>query len=273
MQEDRQRDQLGPLAAADRLVLDRAQERGEAALGRPHRRVDRFFDRLVDQRHLVVDRLVEVDVEVGDDQGAAGARPQLPDRADVPGRERGHFGSRRRLRISSGPWRSIAAGLPCSRIANGAVSPKYWRSMPLASWTLVPLMSSELGVSLSSRLKPKATRTSDEDQGDGERPARVSQHQWRARLSLTLSARVIPRPPAPPHRHACSLAVRAPLSGGKETEDSVKDRFGPARLIGALAWLSEENLKRLLGNWGGDLPASCSRAGPTPRWSRSATWC
>ena len=83
-QKDRQGNQLGPLATADRLVLDRAQERGEAGLRGANRRVDRFFEDTIDQGHPVVDGLVEVVVEVGDDQGAAGARPQLPDRADCP---------------------------------------------------------------------------------------------------------------------------------------------------------------------------------------------
>jgi hypothetical protein len=49
--------------------------------------VDRVFEHLVEQRHLVVDGLVIGDVEIEQDEGAPGARPQPGDRASIPGRE------------------------------------------------------------------------------------------------------------------------------------------------------------------------------------------
>ena len=155
-----------------------------------------------DQRHPVVDRLVEVVVEVGDDQGPAGTGPQLADRADVPGRERGHFRvaaqvadqrrplavDRRRLALQQDRERSGIAEV----LAQHAVG-------------VVNLGAGDIeraGAELLLEAEAEGDEDGDEDRGDRQRAARVAQHQRRARLALTLSARVIPRPPAPPHRHA-----------------------------------------------------------------------
>src|SRR6478672_10236254 len=66
----------------------------------------------------------------------------------------------RSARTSLGPWRSIAAAGPRSRIANGAESPKCSRRMSLAREDSVPGMSSEVGLSLLSTPVPRIPRTS-----------------------------------------------------------------------------------------------------------------
>ena len=48
---------------------------------------------------------------------------------------------------------------------------------------------------------------------DNQRPTRMTQHYGRARRAIPLSARIIAPPPAPPHRHARSLAVGAAERG------------------------------------------------------------
>ena len=66
------------------------------------------------------------------------------------------LGSRRRVRISAGPCRSIAAAGPRSRIANGAVSPKWARSRSLPREDAVPGTLSVVGFSLPSTPAPSA---------------------------------------------------------------------------------------------------------------------
>jgi hypothetical protein len=90
-QQERDRQQLAALAGGDRFVLDRPREAGVAGLRGPDRSMDLLLEGAVD----LVDRLVDggfgVDVEVGQDQRPARARPQLGDLAAVPGGEGGHL--------------------------------------------------------------------------------------------------------------------------------------------------------------------------------------
>ncbi len=71
--------------------------------------------------------------------------------------------SARSALTSLGPWLSIAAGGPCSRIANGAESPKCSRSSLLAFEEAVPETFSVVGSSRPSTpvpIRPSATSSS-----------------------------------------------------------------------------------------------------------------
>ena len=111
-----------------------SRDRGEARLGGAHRRVDLLFEGAFELGDRFVDRLVDADVEVGEDQGAAGARAEPPDRAAVPGREGGDLRvSRRSARISAGPWRSMRRGRPAQEDREGAPSPKCSAQHPVGA--------------------------------------------------------------------------------------------------------------------------------------------
>ncbi len=97
-QQDRQRDQLSALAGGDRFVLDRPRQGGVAGLGGANRRPHVLRQDPVQLRDRVVDGLDPADVEVDDDQGAAGARAQPRDGAAIPGGEGGH----RRAAVAQG---------------------------------------------------------------------------------------------------------------------------------------------------------------------------
>ena len=73
---------------ADRLVLDRPREAGEARLGRADRGRDPLFEGAVEVGDGVPDRLLGADVEVDQDQGLARPGAQAGDAAAVPGRDR-----------------------------------------------------------------------------------------------------------------------------------------------------------------------------------------
>ena len=79
------------LGGGDRFVLDRPREGGEAGLRRPHRRRHLFFEDFVEFVDLVADRVVDVDVEVGEDQRLVRRRAQVADFALVPGRDGRHL--------------------------------------------------------------------------------------------------------------------------------------------------------------------------------------
>ncbi len=130
--------------------------------------------------------------------------------------------SRRRVRIRSGPWRSIAAAGPRSRIGKSAVGPKCSSQHPVGP------RGRGAGDVDRARAEPvvepgaEGEEHGDDQRGDGERPARVPQRQRRRE----------PRPRDRPARHrsapcsssqARSVVWRASRrSGRKDPEDSVK---------------------------------------------------
>ena len=83
----------------DRFVLDRPREGGEAGLGRLDRRRHLFFEDLVEFVDRVADRVVDADVEVGEDQRLVRRRPQVADFALVPGRDGRHLRVARAQRV------------------------------------------------------------------------------------------------------------------------------------------------------------------------------
>src|SRR3954447_16075202 len=80
------------LSARDRLVLDRAREGGDAGLIGANRSVNGFLEGAVEQRNLVVDRFVVVDVKVEEDEGAPRRGAEAAGRPPIPRGERGDFG-------------------------------------------------------------------------------------------------------------------------------------------------------------------------------------
>ena len=112
----------------DRFLLDRPREAGVAGLGRAHRGVDVLFEHRSSCGTVSLTAVFDVDVEVGEDQRPVGRRAAAAATGPVSqGESVVTFGSSRRARTSSGPWRSSAAAGPRSRIAKGAVSPKCSR--------------------------------------------------------------------------------------------------------------------------------------------------
>ena len=128
-QQDRYRDQLTALAGGDRLDPEAPRE----MLAKPDwvARTGEWMFSLEDAVELgdgFVYRLVDVDVEVGQDQGLVRAGAQARHgAAGSTGESVVTLGSRRRARISAGPCSSSAAAGPRSRIAKGAELPKLLR--------------------------------------------------------------------------------------------------------------------------------------------------
>ena len=199
-QQERQRDQLAALGGGDRFVLDRPRERGVAGLGRSDRRRG---SPLRAPRSSSGDGLVDGRLRCrrGSRRGSAPGAGSGRSRSTEP-RSQGErvvtFGSRRRARTSSGPWRSIAAARAArAGSRTGRESPKCSRSSSLAREESVPGMLSVVGSSRSSTpvpITPSATRT---QRRHGQDRPRMAQRQWRAAARIR-SRGLRPAPARPP---------------------------------------------------------------------------
>ena len=142
------------------------------------RRRHLFFEDLVEFVDRVADRVVDADVEVGEDQRLVRRRPQVADFALVPGGDGRHLRVGRAQRVDE--LRALFLDLlggPWSRIANGAESPKYWRSILLA-WLRVGARDVERGrVELALDVAADPAEDDDQDQRDDQRRARPPQRQ------------------------------------------------------------------------------------------------
>ena len=203
-QQERQGEQLAALGGVDRFVLDRPREGGVAGLGRasPAAWIVLFED-LVRVRGTVSLTAVFMStwksarISARRGVGPQALRPSRGPRA----RASSPSGRGAGPRISSGPWRSIAAAGPAEQDRErGRVAEVFAQQLRWRARTSVPGTSSVVGSSLPSTPVPITAEDGQHERGDGEHGARMAQRQ---RL---LDARLRPRGsapcPAPPPSHA-----------------------------------------------------------------------
>ena len=207
-QQDRHRDQLASLRGADRVVLDRPGQGRGPRLGGFDRRMHLVFEHFVDDRHLVLDRRVGVDVEVGDDQGAARLGAEGSGRAAVPGRDRGHA-------LLAAQGTDQAGALSVDRLRRAFEEDREDRRVAeVFAQRRVRLFGPGAGDVERAGAEPvleaeaEGREDDNQDRGGGQGSARVPQRHRGTRLVARLGARTVVLPPAPPREHTCSLAPR-----------------------------------------------------------------